>query len=172
MKKFFVFGVILFFTVFSAAQDEEVDNPIFEDEEVIDQIEELNKFSDDQIGLKPFIYSGRGRKSPFQKPAGIDIELTEKADLSEEVIQLSGLEGYDLDSFKLTTILWDIKHPKALVKAANNETYVLEQGTKIGRSNGYVAKIREGEVIVIESTYPNGEDGRKLYKTQVLKLGR
>ena len=89
-----------------------------------------------------------------------------------EELELSGLEGYDVDTFKLTTILWNIKHPKALVRSVNKEEYLLEEGTKIGRNSGYVAKIREGEVIIVEPTFPNGQRGQKLYRTQVLKLGR
>lgn len=147
----------------------EAEDPLLEEGAILDQIEELNKFSEDQVGLKPFVYSERGRKNPFKKPNGVTLEITEA---EKEKSKTSGLEGYDLEAFKITTVLWDIKYPKALVKSPNDEIFVVEEGTKIGRNSGYVAKIREGEVVVIESTMPNGETGRKFYKTQVLKLGR
>lgn len=173
--KTILFLIFIFTTNHVSGQEGEVEDPLFEDEEVIDQIEQINNFSDQQFDLEPFIYSQKGRKSPFEKPPGVDaqpVQQQAKGVVTKGRVQLSGLEGYDVDTFKVTTILWDIERPQALVKSPNNETYVLEEGTKIGRSNGYVAKIREGEVVIIEVNYPNGEDGRKLYTTQVLKLGR
>lgn len=157
---------------FSEPSDQEeagLNDPLLDEGEILDQIEELNKFSVEEVGLKPFIYSERGRKNPFKKPSGVKLEITEA---EKELAKTSGLEGYDLESFQITAVLWDIKFPKALVKSPNNEIFQVEEGTKIGRNSGYVAKIREGEVVVIESTMPNGESGRKFYKTQVLKLGR
>jgi len=145
------------------------DDNSYEEGEILDQIEELNRFSDQNSGLKPFVYSERGRKSPFQRPNGVKIKTT---DLTQLKSKQTGLEGYDLDAFQVTTVLWSIKHPKALVKSPNNEVYEVEEGTKIGRNSGYVAKIREGEIVVVETTMPNGESGQKFYKTQVLKLGR
>ena len=145
------------------------DDASYEEGEILDQIEELNRFSDQNSGLKPFVYSERGRKSPFQRPNGVKIKTT---DLTQVKSKQTGLEGYDLDAFQVTTVLWNIKYPKALVKSPNNEVYEVEEGTKIGRNSGYVAKIREGEVVVVETTMPNGESGQKFYKTQVLKLGR
>jgi len=157
---------------FSESVDQEepvLDDPLLEEGEILDQIEELNRFSEEQGSLKTFIYSERGRKSPFKKPNGVNLELSEA---EKEQAKTSGLEGYDLESFQVTAVLWDIKFPKALIKSPNNEIFQVEEGSKIGRNSGYVAKIREGEVVVIESTTPNGESGRKFYKTQVLKLGR
>lgn len=145
------------------------EDPLLEEGAILDQIEELNRFSENKEGLKPFIYSERGRKDPFKKPSGVKIEIS---DLEKEKVITSGLEGYDLGAFEVTAVLWNVKFPKALVKSPNDEVFVVEEGTKIGRNSGYVAKIREGEVVVIESSMPDGETGRKFYKTQVLKLGR
>lgn len=139
-------------------------------DEVFNQVEKLNEASGESVEFKPFVYSERGRRNPFQQPGGLERE-TEVVDAEEE-LNLTGLEGYDISSFTLTAVMWDVKYPKALVKADENEIYVIEEGTKIGRRNGYVAKIREGEIVIVEPSLQSDEDDTVLYKTQVLKLGR
>lgn len=140
------------------------------EEDMMTQLEKLNEVSSSNLEFESFIYSEKGRKNPFLRPSGLAAVKSEF--LSDKSIQESGLEGYDISSFKLTTVMWDVKHPKALVKASDKETFVIEEGTKIGRSNGYVAKIREGEVIIVESTLSTDKSLSKVYRTQVLKLGR
>lgn len=144
------------------------ENPLADDEEMVNQIDKLNEESDGSLEFTSFIYSERGRRNPFLRPGSLKSKTLTK---EEEAI---GLEGYDIAAFKLTAVLWDVKYPKAIVKASDTESYVIEEGSKIGRRNGYVAKIREGEIVIIESNAYSGEDeaSDKVYKTQVLKLGR
>lgn len=167
--------ICIFSSVYAYAQEEGIpvedplqENPLADEDEILNQLERLNKFSDMNINFKSFIYSERGRRNPFKKPAGLEREI-ETSGLGAET---TGLEGYDISSFQLTAVMWDIKYPKALVKASEDEVYVIEEGTKIGRRNGYVAKIREGEIVVIESSTESNKKEQTLYKTQVLKLRR
>ncbi len=144
------------------------ESPLADDEEVVDQIDKLNKESEGSLEFTAFIYSERGRRNPFLKPGGGKTQALTKEETA------SGLEGYDIASFRLSAVLWDVKFPKAIIKASEKEVYVVEEGTKIGRRNGYVAKIREGEVVIVEpSVHPGKENTEEtIYKTQVLKLGR
>ncbi len=138
-------------------------------DEVLKQLDKLNEFSNRNMEFKPFIYLERGRRNPFLKPRGE--EKINEAPI-KEALQGTGLEGYDVFNFELTAVIWDVKYPKALVKDSVGKIYVIEEGTKIGRSNGYVVKIREGEVVIVEPSLSTGKEKVTLYKTQVLKLGR
>jgi Tfp pilus assembly protein PilP len=181
-KYLLVWSLMLCFGSQSFAQDEGVEEPSLgspsefdestetAEEDVMNQLEQLNEVSSASLEFKAFIYSGKGRKNPFSKPSSL--EAVKEEFVGEEQGRTGGLEGYDISSFQLTTVMWDVKHPKALVKASETETFVIEEGTKIGRSNGYVAKIREGEVIIIESSLSTDKGASTVYKTQVLKLGR
>lgn len=178
-KLFFI--ATLFLSMPLYAQDEGFEEPLLEsptdfgdgveidEEEVMNQLDQMNEASSD-LDFKSFIYSEKGRRDPFSKPPGL--EETKDQFVGEQESQTGGLEGYDVSSFQLTTVLWDVKHPKALVRASDTETFVIEEGTKIGRSNGYVAKIREGEVVIVEPALSTDPSVPTLYKTQVLKLGR
>lgn len=150
--------------------------PFAEDEnaEVLMQIEVLNNIARDSLDFTPYMYTERGRRSPFKAPKGF---ITIKKENFESVLlgdmeQKSGLEGYEMDSFFLTAIIWDVKRPKALLRDPSGVTYYVEEGTRIGRYGGYVAEIREGEVILIEPNAKEGEKEEVYYRTLVLKLGR
>jgi type IV pilus assembly protein PilP len=80
-----------------------------------------------------------------------------------------GLERFDLDQLKLVGIIWDVKTPKAMFLDPGNVTHVVSEQEKVGRNNGYIAEIREGELVVIEKFY---NLGRFTYQTRVLKLQR
>ncbi|HEX4923546.1 MAG TPA: pilus assembly protein PilP [Bdellovibrionales bacterium] len=79
------------------------------------------------------------------------------------------LERFALDQLKLVGIIWDVKTPKAMFTDPGGKTHVVNEQDKVGRNNGYIAEIREGEVVVIEKFY---NLGRFTYQTQVLKLQR
>ena len=51
----------------------------------------------------------------------------------------------------------------------NGEVHILGKDERIGRKHGYVAAIREGEVVVVEMTTFNGEN---TYSTRVLHIGK
>lgn len=136
----------------------------------MEQMENLNKgLSENEEGI--FIYSPKGRRSPFEKPADYK-KLTAQEDSFET---LSGLEGYNAESFKVTSIMWNVDVPRALLKDPSGKTYLVSEGIRVGRKEGYVAKIREGEVVIVELEKEKdslGGEEKKLYRTQVLKIGR
>ncbi|MGH1468021.1 MAG: pilus assembly protein PilP [Bdellovibrionales bacterium] len=178
MKAKFILTISSFLFCLSVAYAQEevvLDAPVegvLEDEdEVLNQLDRLNEISDGSLEFRSFIYSEKGRKNPFLRPGGLE-RADPKRDEEDKAVKTTGLEGYDISSFQLTAVMWDIKFPKALVRVSEKETYMIEEGTKIGRRDGYVAKIREGEVVIVEPSQQADEKSTTLYKTQVLKLGR
>ena len=63
--------------------------------------------------------------------------------------------------------MWDVKNPKAMFIDPNNTVHVIGVDERIGRNNGYVAVIREGEVVVVETQRLRGE---LIYTTRVLRI--
>lgn len=114
--------------------------------------------------LEPFIYDIVNRRDPFQP-------------YSEYVIQedsggnrgLTPAQRFDLDKMKLIGILWDVKEPKAMFLDPDDEVQVLGRDESIGNRNGYIAEIREGEVIVVESVRKRGDVS---YNTKVIPIER
>ncbi len=112
-----------------------------------------------------FVFDPTGMRDPFKpykavKPPEKGLGFREKS-VSESIDPLQNL---DIETLELVAVLWDVKNPRALVKTKSGNTYTIKRDTKIGRNNGVVAGIREGEVIILEVTE---EDGRpfKQYKT-------
>ncbi|GIL18050.1 MAG: hypothetical protein BroJett040_18010 [Oligoflexia bacterium] len=127
-----------------------------------------------------FFYDPTGRRDPFRpfvvKPIDmppVEVKLTEEkpppppAPLPFAVTIPPGesIVSHDLSALKLVGILWDVKEPKAMIRSPAGKVYMLRRNSKIGRSNGYVAAIREGEIVVVELS----QDG-KTPSTKVISL--
>ena len=114
--------------------------------------------------LVPYIYQQDNRRDPF-KPFQ-EIGPLEGGEL---VGPLLPLQRYDLGEIKLVGIIWDIRNPKAMFVDPTKKVHVLSKDDRIGRNNGYVAVIREGEVVVVETVNIRGQ---LAYNTRVLQLER
>lgn len=127
--------------------------------------------------LEPFIYDETNRRDPFvpyseyvppaegAAPGTIDPGVEE--DGRPRI--LAPQQKYELSSFKLVGIVWDVKQPKAMFMSPNSELFILGRDENIGGNNGYIAAIREGEVVVVESTKRRGDI---TYKTRVIRIER
>ncbi len=116
--------------------------------------------SDDQ-----YTYDPTGHRDPFvpyrtYRPA--------KAGQQAKVVDLSDpLQAWDLDRFTVVAVMWGVRSPKAMVKDPDGKMYMIGKNTKIGRNNGQVVAIREGEVVVVE-TIEN--DGVQTKEVRILEL--
>ena len=66
-------------------------------------------------------------------------------------------------------MLWDVKEPKALFQDPEAEIHSLGRDDSIGNRNGYIAAIREGEVVVVEAIRKRGDI---IYRTKVVRIER
>lgn len=121
-----------------------------------------NAASEMESFLEPYIYDPKGRRDPFK--AYSEALAGEQGDLSGPLLPL---QQYDLDQLRLVGILWNISNPKAMFTDPKNQVHVVSRDERIGRKNGYVAVIREGEVVVVEAVNVNGD---LMYSTRVLKI--
>lgn len=112
--------------------------------------------------LEPYVFDMReGRRNPFRMP------VPNEGSPSDVLLPGTPLERFELDELKLVGILWDVKAPKAMIIDPQGEVHIIGKDDRIGRKRGYIAVIREGEVVVVETTSFNGEN---TYSTRVLRI--
>lgn len=114
--------------------------------------------------IEEYVYEANGRRDPFKPFRAI---RTDKKTLISPA-DIDPLQRYDLDQLTVLGILWDVRQPRALVKDSDGGIHTLVKNTKVGHNNGYVAAIREGEVVVIESYEEEG--GATMQRPRVLEL--
>lgn len=115
--------------------------------------------------LEPFIYDIVNRRDPFQAYA----EYVPADDSGGPPRALSPAQRWELEQLKLIGIMWDIKDPKAMFLDPEEEVMILGRDESIGNRNGYIAAIREGEVVVVEAIRKRGDI---IYRTRVLRIER
>lgn len=130
------------------------------------QVTQSGSLDPAQAFLEPYLYDTReGRRNPF-KPA----TFIEAGALSNQMAGPSTpLERFELDELRLLAIIWDVKSPRAMFLDPTNEVHTVTKDDRIGRRRGYIAVIREGEVVVVESTTYGGE---AVYSTRILRMER
>lgn len=139
----------------------------------VDHQESLSVESKDSIFIENFKYDPTVGRDPFQPyrvlkiaPSSADVKVKRLGSQPLEPLQL-----VDLDKLSLVGIIWDTKTPRAMLvnKALDNKAYIIQQNSRVGRNNGIVKVIREGEVIIVESELI---EGNTIYTTKVLELSR
>lgn len=81
---------------------------------------------------------------------------------------LEPLQEFALNELKVVGIIWDVGKPKALVVDPKGKSHIITESSKLGKDFGYVAAIREGEVIVIEEQFDT--NSRRTFVTKILKI--
>lgn len=122
------------------------------------------RFTDFQTFLEPFIYDPKNRKDPFKPYVEID-----SLDQGEMQGPLLPLQRFDLNEIHLVGIIWDVGSPRAMFLDPTNTVHIIGKNERIGRNNGYIAMIREGEVVIVEATRKEDE---VIYTTTVMKISR
>jgi type IV pilus assembly protein PilP len=119
-----------------------------------------NSVREVEVFLEPFLYDARQRRDPFQP-----YKEPEQANSQPQ----GPLQMYSLEQLKLVGIMWDIKKPRAMFVDPSNEVHMASRDDGIGKKNGYIAAIREGEVVVVEA---ERTDKGINYETKVIRLPR
>lgn len=129
-----------------------------------------------------YTYDPSGRRDPF-RPFG-QSQITAKIPIPIKIptsgtpvpaapsspVLAEPLQQFDLAQLKVVGIVWEVRNPKAMIQDPLKKLHLVQKESKIGRNNGFVAAIREGEVIVVEPTV--GEGGLQTASTRVMILVR
>jgi type IV pilus assembly protein PilP len=114
--------------------------------------------------LEPFIYDMVNRRDPFMPYA----EFVPHDDQGPSR-PMSPAQRWALEELKLVGVMWDVKDPKAMFMDPDKDVLMLGRDESIGNRNGYIAAIREGEVVVVEAIRKRGDI---IYRTRVLRIER
>jgi len=118
-----------------------------------------------------YTYDPSGRRDPF-KPYGqsqqTQAPVVSREDPEKPPVPTDPLQIFDVSQFRLVGIVWQVRSPKAVVRDPVGKMHMIYRDTKIGRNNGFVASIREGEVLVVEPTV--GENGMPSAITRSMTL--
>lgn len=119
-----------------------------------------SKIPDLLVGIiEDYNYTAAGKRDPFTP-----FERTSNTPVGP----IWPLQKYDLEQLKLVGIIWEVKIPKAMILDPSGHGYVVTVNERVGRNNGYIARIREGEIVVVENLL--GVDGKSNYVTKIMKL--
>lgn len=117
-------------------------------------------------------YSSVGKRDPFKSFLG-DL----RASTGAVVTRCSTPLGrFELDQFRLVSVVTGLAEPMAMVEAPNGVGYAVRRGACIGKNGGVVATIRTGEMVVTEwamradGTREKTETALRLPKEQSLNL--
>ena len=114
--------------------------------------------------LDPFDYDARGRRDPFAQPVA-DVPMAPGATHGP----LLPLQSFEVAQLRVVGILWNVRSPKAMIKDPDGKLHIVGTNTKVGPRNGYIAVIREGELVVVETIE---QEGRLVSTAQVVKIAK
>lgn len=110
-------------------------------------------------------YSWEDKRDPF-----FPFLMLQKIKIVNERQQtgLEPLQQFALSELKLVGIIWDVGKPKALIVDPSGKSHIVTESAKMGKEFGYVAAIREGEIIVIEEQLD--ANAKRSFLTKILKI--
>jgi Tfp pilus assembly protein PilP len=109
------------------------------------------------VGPAGFHYDAANLRDPFRSFEWEQLAL-ELSDAATE----GPLEKFDVNQLSLVGVVWNATKARALVQDPSGMSYIVAEGTKIGKSNGRVTQI-DDNLVVVQETYvdSNGETTTK-----------
>ncbi len=114
--------------------------------------------------IEVYRYNPEGKRDPFT-PFVAPTEYNYSDVMQGPVMPL---QTYSLDQLSLVGVIWGGKRPMAMISDTDGKVYYVRQNDKIGNNSGYVARIREGEIVIIEQIFD--EEGNANYISRVMKI--
>ncbi len=111
-----------------------------------------------------YVYDPISKRDPFRP-----FKSNQPKMINNLPVKLEPLQEFDLDQIQIVGILWDVKNPRAMVRTPKNDLFTVYKNTKIGRNDGMVMAIREGEIVVSEVRF---EDGKTYKGTRIKEMKR
>lgn len=92
-----------------------------------------------------YVYDPTGKRDPFR---------SFRWDRETDVMQTTSvgpLEQFELEQLAVTAVVWSSGRPRALVADPSGRSYIVREGTKIGKNSGLVIHIGDNLVLVKET---------------------
>jgi type IV pilus assembly protein PilP len=112
-----------------------------------------------------YVYDPTGKKDPF-KPYRAPRIRGENHSISP----VDPLSLIEVTQLKLVAVMWNTSKPRAVVRDPQNRDYVLFKNMRVGRNDGVVVDIREGELVIVEK-FDDGF-GNTVREARVLEMNQ
>ena len=101
------------------------------------------------------LYDPVGKRDPFRS------FLWEKPDALDQV-RRGPLEQYDVSQLSLVAVIWKTGNARALIQDPSGESFIVAEGTLIGKNSGRVIRI-DDNLVVVKETYVDflGEETKR-----------
>ena len=109
-----------------------------------------------------YFYDPRGKRDPFRSFQFVDV------DADEDKQDFGPLGDFELGQLELSAVIWDAINPRALILDPRGRSYIVREGSPIGKNSGQVIHIGDNLVLVKE-TYQNYA-GEKTTKDVELRI--
>jgi Tfp pilus assembly protein PilP len=94
-----------------------------------------------------FTYDRSGMRDPFRS-----FEWEERSRLALNIAERGPLERYDVNQLSLLAVVWDTGTARALVQDPAGNSYIVGEGTRVGKNEGRVINIGDN-LIIVKETY-------------------
>lgn len=91
-----------------------------------------------------YAYDPTGKRDPFRS-----FRWERQPDLDEEAV--GPLEQFELGQLSVVAVVWDVNRPRALVEDPSGRSYIVQEGTKVGKNDGTIIHIGDNLVLVKET---------------------
>jgi len=109
-----------------------------------------------------YVYESSGKRDPFRSFQFVDDEVPKQG--------FGPLGDFELGQLSVIAVVWDTSKPRALVADPGGRSFVVHEGSQIGKNNGRVIHIGDNLVLVKE-TYVDFE-GNETTKDVELRIRR
>ena len=99
------------------------------------------------VGPAGFHYDTTNLRDPFRSFEWEQLALELSNALTE-----GPLEKFDVNQLSLVGVVWNAAKARALIQDPSGMSYIVAEGTKIGKSNGRVTQI-DDNLVVVQETY-------------------
>lgn len=99
-------------------------------------------------------YEPIGKRDPFRPFRDSKIGIGQ---IRQSNRPLEPLEKHDVRALEVVAIIWGNEKPKALIQDPEKNIHPAVKGQRIGKNEGFIAEIREGEIVVVELFDLNGK---------------
>jgi len=102
--------------------------------------------TDYAAGGQDYFYDPRNKRDPFRSYRFVGESGPEKT--------FGPLGDFELGQLELSAVIWDATNPRALILDPGGRSYIVREGSQIGKNSGQVIHIGDNLVLVKE-TYEN-----------------
>ncbi len=90
-----------------------------------------------------YVYDASGKRDPFRSFQFVDDEVPKTG--------FGPLGDYEVAQLELVAVVWDASRPKALVADPGGRSFIIGEGSQIGKNSGRVIHIGDNLVLVKET---------------------